>query len=201
MFEEHIHPFLEGFALFVVEHVLGLEGLVYGQIYGVVGVGDAGRVTRLAVGLVRHDDHAAVIAVVVDVVVAHVVVLARRHAVPTLVVATPAAASLLDWRRYALVVRLSEARRSESPQLLLEEGETAPGGGGVLAPVRLVLSVVARGWPKTQAFFVHVLRGRCRGRLGAVVRGSERRLEYAQDDVFGAAHDHLARAPVQHFLL
>lgn len=43
MLEEHIHPLLEGLASPLVEDVLGLEGLVYWKVYGVVRVRDTRR--------------------------------------------------------------------------------------------------------------------------------------------------------------
>lgn len=47
--EEHVDPLLERLALALVEHVLGLERLVDGQVNGIVRVRDAGRRGRLGV--------------------------------------------------------------------------------------------------------------------------------------------------------
>lgn len=91
VFEEHVNPLLEGLASPLVEDVLGLEGLVYWKIYGVVGVRDARRLGRRR-GLLLLLFHLRVGG-------------GGRFVVPRV-------APLLHRRRHALVVSVAEPRHT-----------------------------------------------------------------------------------------
>lgn len=95
--EEHVDLFLERLSLALVEHVLGLERLVDGQVDRVVRVRDAGRGGWLAVRAGRdHLDDGCVVRVA-----------AGRRRVGEVLARLPA---LLQRRRHAPVVRLAEPR-------------------------------------------------------------------------------------------
>lgn len=91
MLEEHVEALLEGLAPLVMEHVLGLEGLIDRQVDRIVGIGHAGLIgtRRLLLGA------------------GHVIVNDVLFALLAPVLA-------LHGRRHPLVVRLAEARRAEA---------------------------------------------------------------------------------------
>jgi len=97
VFEEHVDLLLERLSLALMEHVLGLERLVDGQVDRVVRVRDAGRGGRLAVRAGRdHLDDGRVVRVA-----------AGRRRVGEVLARLPA---LLQRRGHAPVVRLAEPR-------------------------------------------------------------------------------------------
>lgn len=97
VFEEHVDFLLERFALSLVEHVLGLERLIDGQVNRVVRVRDAGRRGRFRVADGdRLDDGRRVVRVA-----------ARRRQVREVFAWLPA---LLQRRRHAPMMRFAESR-------------------------------------------------------------------------------------------
>lgn len=121
VFQEHVQPLLKRLPLLVVEHVLGLEGLVDRQIDRVIRVWDTCLVQTRRLHLRR-----------VHIVVYYVVLALLPPVLP------------LHRRGHPLVVRLAESGRSEPP----EEGETAARRGGSLLHLRPVVLRVLRLAPR-----------------------------------------------------
>lgn len=117
VFQEHVQPLLKRLPLLVVEHVLGLEGLVDRQIDRIIRVWDTCLVQTRRLHLRR------VHIVVYDVVLALLPPVLPFHR-----------------RGHPFVVRLAESGRSEPP----EEGETAARRGGSLLHLRPVVLRVLR---------------------------------------------------------
>ena len=116
VFQEHVQPLLKRLPLLVVEHVLGLEGLVDRQIDRIIRVWDTGLVQTRRLHLGR-----------VHIVVYDVVLALLPPVLP------------LHRRGHPFVVRLAESGRSEPP----EEGEAAARrGGGLLHLPPVVLRVL-----------------------------------------------------------
>lgn len=121
VFQEHVQPLLKRLPLLVMEHVLGLEGLVDRQIDRVIRVWDTCLVQTRRLHLRR-----------VHIVVYYVVLALLPPVLP------------LHRRGHPLVVRLAESGRSEPP----EEGETAARRGGSLLHLRPVVLRVLRLAPR-----------------------------------------------------
>lgn len=117
VFQEHVQPLLKRLPLLVVEHVLGLEGLVDRQIDRIIRVWDTCLVQTRRLHLRR------VHIVVYDVVLALLPPVLPFHR-----------------RGHPFVVRFAESGRSEPP----EEGETAARRGGSLLHLRPVVLRVLR---------------------------------------------------------
>lgn len=110
VFEEHVHLLLERLALPLVEHVLGLEGLVDGQINRIIRVRDAGRRGRFGVAGGHHLDDGRIVRIAargrqVDEVLARLAAfLQRRGHPPMMRLAKPGHPPLVVrlWRRRRL---------------------------------------------------------------------------------------------------
>jgi len=137
VFEEHVYFLLERFALPLVEHVLGLERLIDGQVDRIVRVRDAGRRGRLGVAGRDHLHDGRVVRVA-----------AGRRQVRE---AFARLAALLQRRRHAPVVRLAEPRHPpvvvRRPHVLVRRFRSARAAVEPFAPPPqlIVVTVLRRG--------------------------------------------------------
>jgi len=123
VFEEHVDFLLERLALPLVEHVLGLERLVDGQVNGIIRVGDTGRRGWFGIAASGHHlDNGRVVGIA-----------ARRRRVGEVFALLPA---LLERRGHPPVVRLAEPGH---PPLVVRWPDLLVRCGFLLAAVKLLL--------------------------------------------------------------